>query len=245
MAKVIVITGAGDGLGRALARRFAADGETIVLLGRTLSKLQTVAEELGSPHFAIECDVSNPDSVRAAFATIAKRHPKIDVLINNAAIFVPFTLAEVTDDQIAAQMGINMAGPIYCSREALPLLRGGGHIINVSSESTHIKMPMLWFYAGTKTALEFMSDMWRDELLADGIRVTVIRAGQMMDETKTGTTWPMDVAMRFSEANLKVGLNLRERPFSHYNSVTEAFRAVIETPRDVHLGLVTLSGRRD
>jgi meso-butanediol dehydrogenase / (S,S)-butanediol dehydrogenase / diacetyl reductase len=244
VGKVIVITGAGDGLGRALARRFARDGETVILLGRTLSKVEAVAQELGDPHFALECDVGKPDSVRAAFAAIVEKHSKIDVLINNAAVFVPFTLAEVTDDQIATQIDSNLAGPIYCSREALPFLRGGGHIINVSSESTHIKMPMLWLYAGTKAALEFMSDMWRDELLEDGVRVTVVRAGQMIDETKTGSTWPMDVSMRFAAANAKVGLNLRERPFTHYNSVTDTFRAVIDTPADLHIGLVTLSGHR-
>ena len=244
MGKIIVITGAGDGLGRALARRFARDGEIVVLLGRTLSKIQIIADELGAPHFAIECDVSQPDSVRAAFARITKSHPKIDVLINNAAVFEPFTLAEVRDDQIATQLATNLAGPIYCSREALPLLRCGGHIINVSSESSHIKMPMLWLYAGTKTALEYVSDMWSSELAEEGVRVTVVRAGQMMDETKTASSWPKEVSMRFAEANAKAGLNLRERPISHYNSVTDAFRAVLDMPPDLHMGLVTLGARK-
>jgi meso-butanediol dehydrogenase / (S,S)-butanediol dehydrogenase / diacetyl reductase len=242
--KIIVITGAGDGLGRALARRFAADGETVILLGRTYAKVQAVADELGAPHFAIECDVSQPDSVRAAFAEVGKRHPSIDILINNAGIFEPFTLAEVRDDQIAAIINTNLAGPIYCAREALALMQGGGHIINVSSESAHIRMPMLWLYAGTKTSLEFISDMWANELAARNVRVTVVRAGQMMDETKTGSSWPVDVAVRFAEANAKVGLNLRERPISHYNSVTDAFRAVIDMPADLHMGLVTLAARK-
>ena len=105
-------------------------------------------------------------------------------------------------------------------------------------------MPMLWMYAGTKAGLEFMSDMWGSELAAAGVRVTVVRAGQMMDETKTGSSWPMDVAMRFMQENAKVGLNLRERPISHYNSVTDAFRAVLDTPPDLHIGMVTLSARR-
>jgi meso-butanediol dehydrogenase / (S,S)-butanediol dehydrogenase / diacetyl reductase len=73
--------------------------------------------------------------------------------------------------------------------------------------------------------------------------VTVVRAGQMMDETKTGSPWPMDVAMRFMQANAKVGINLMESPRSHYNSVTDAFRAVIDTPADLHMGLVALNGR--
>lgn len=244
MGKTIVITGAGDGLGRALARRFAADGETVVLLGRTLSKVQAVADEIGEPHFAVACDVSNPDSVRAAFAAIATRHPRIDVLINNAALFEPFTLAEVRDDQVSSLLMTNVAGPVFCSREALPLMQGGGHIINVGSELSHIKMPMLWLYAGTKTALEFMADMWGDELATSGVRVTVVRAGMMMDETKTASSWPVDVSMRFAQENARVGLNLRERPISHYNSVTDAFRAVLDTPADLHIGLVTLSARK-
>jgi NAD(P)-dependent dehydrogenase (short-subunit alcohol dehydrogenase family) len=244
VGKTIVITGAGDGLGRALARRFAADGETIVLLGRTLSKIQAVADEIGAPHVAIECDVANPDSVRAAFAKIAEIHPKIDVLINNAGVYEPFTLADARDDQIINQMSINLAGPIFCARSALPLLKGGGHIVNVTSESVTLKMPMLWMYAGAKTGLELVSDMWSRELEADGVRVTVVRAGMMMDETKTGSGWPMDVAMKFAAENAKIGLHLRERPISHYNSVTDAFRAVLDMPADLHAGLVTLSGSR-
>lgn len=244
MGKTIVITGAGDGLGRALARRFAADGETVVLLGRTLSKVEAVAAELGAPHFALQCDVGNPDSVRTAFAAIAERYPKIDVLINNAAIYEPFTLAEVRDEQIMASLTTNFAGPIYCAREALPLLRGDGHIINVSSESVALKMPMLWMYAGGKAAVELMSELWARELEADGVRVTTVQAGMMMDETKTGSSWPMDVSIRFAQENAKIGLNLRERGISHYNSVTDVFRAVLDTPADLHIGTVALRARK-
>jgi meso-butanediol dehydrogenase/(S,S)-butanediol dehydrogenase/diacetyl reductase len=242
--KVIVITGAGDGLGRALARRLAADGETVVLLGRTLAKVQAVAEEIGAPHFAVQCNVGDPDSVRAAFATIGERHPRIDVLINNAGIFEPFTLAGASDELVLAAINTNLAGPIFCAREALPLFGGSGHIINVTSEGVSLKMPMLWMYAGTKTALEFVSDMWSRELDAAGVRVTVVRAGKMFDETKSAPNWPMEVAVQFMQETAKVGINLRESPISHYNSVTDAFRAVLDTPPDLHIGLVTLSGAR-
>ena len=243
MGKIIAITGAGDGLGRALARRFANDGDTVILLGRTLSKVQAVADEIGAPHFAVHCDVADPDSVRAAFQAIAEKHPKIDVLINNAAIYEPFTLGEVQDQQIFSQININLAGPILCAREALPLLRNGGHIVNVTSESAHLKMPMLWLYAGTKAGLELISDMWSHELKPEGVRVTVIRAGQMYDETKTVSSWDPDVSMRFALANADVGINIRERGVTHYNSVTDAFRAVLDMPADLHMGLVTLSAR--
>jgi NAD(P)-dependent dehydrogenase (short-subunit alcohol dehydrogenase family) len=244
VGKIIVITGAGDGLGRALARRFATDGETVVLLGRTLSKVQTVADELGAAHLAIECDVAKPDSVRAAFATIAEHHPKIDVLINNAGVYQPFLLADARDDQIVDQLAINLAGPVFCARAALPLFGGDGHIVNVTSETVAAKIPMMWMYAGAKAGLELISDMWSRELAADGVRVTIVRAGKMMDETKTGSGWPPEVAMRFAQENAKIGVNLRESPISHYNSVTDAFRAVLDMPADLHVGLVTLSGSR-
>ncbi len=101
MGKTIVITGAGAGLGRALAQRFASEGETVILLGRTLSKVQALADELGAPAMAVECDVSDPASVRTAFTQTAGTHPKIDILINNAGIYEPFTVTEATDEQIS------------------------------------------------------------------------------------------------------------------------------------------------
>ena len=243
VSKVIVITGGGDGLGRALARRFARDGDTVILLGRTKSKVDAVAAELGDPHFAVQCDVGDPVSVTAAFAEIAARYARIDVLINNAAVFEPFTVASVRPEQVKVQIDTNLAGPIYCTHEALPLLRGGGHVINVTSESVPLKMPMLWLYAGTKTALELMSEMWMRELEPEAVRVTIVRCGQMMDETKTGSSWTPEVSMQFAIENAKVGIHLRERGISHYNSVTDGFRAVLDSPPDLHMPMVWLSAR--
>lgn len=243
MSKIVAITGAGDGLGRALARRLARDGDTVILLGRTKTKVDAVAAELGEGHLAVECDVADPASVAAAFAVIAARFPKIDVLINNAGVFEPFTLASLKPEQVKTIADINLCGPIFVANEALPLLRGGGHIINVTSESVPLKMPMLWMYAGTKTALELISEMWVRELEPEGVRVTIARCGQMMDETKTGSSWPPEVSMQFGMENAKVGINLRERGISHYNSITDSFRAILDSPADVHMNMVWLSGR--
>src|SRR5438132_10307184 len=107
MGSCIAITGAGSGLGRALARRLASDGNTIILLARTRAKLDAVAAELGPPSFAVGCDVASADSVRDAFATIAERHPKIDVLVNNAAVYQPFFVKDATDAQIATAVMTN------------------------------------------------------------------------------------------------------------------------------------------
>lgn len=242
MSKIIVITGAGAGLGRALARRFAADGDTVVLLGRNLVKVQAVATQLGGSASAVGCDVSSPDSVRAAFAQIAKRHPRIDVLVNNAAVYEPFLIAEATDEQILKSLSTNLAGPILCARGAIALLGKGGHIINVSSESVGMLFPYLVMYQSSKAGLERFSQGLHHELEPSGIRVSMVRAGQMMDADKS---WDVDpaMAMRFAQAALKAGLNLRERPISQYVSVTNIFRALIDLPPDLHAASIALHAR--
>jgi len=240
---IIVITGAGAGLGRALARRFAAEGETVILLGRTVAKLEALAAEIGARAIAVECDVGLPASVKAAFAAIAAAHPRIDVLINNAAVFEPFLIANATDEQIMRTIGTNVAGPILCTRAAIKLLGPGGQIINLSSESVAMHFPHLTLYQTTKAAVERFSRSMHHELEPAGIRVTTVRAGQMMEE---GKTWDVDpkAAVAFARAAMAAGLNLVERPISQYANVTDVFRALIDLPPDVHVASISLHARK-
>lgn len=244
MGKAIVITGAGVGLGRALARRFAKDGDTAILLGRTFAKVQALAEELGDPHFAVECDVSSPDSVRAAFATIAERHPKIDVLINNAAIYEPFTVAEATDAQISGIVNTNLSGPIFCTRSAIPMMQKGSHIINVGSESTNLPFAMLSLYQCSKQGLERFTEAMVMELEPLGIRVSSVRAGQMIEVGKEAPVWNQDAAMRFYQGCKENGLDLAKRPITNVESVTGIFRALIDLPDDVNIAHAEISARK-
>ena len=242
MPKTIVITGAGAGLGRALARRLAADGDSVVLLGRGFAKVQAVASEIGARALALECDVSSPESVRAAFDAIARHHPSIDVLINNAVFYQPFLIAEAPDDQIFKTIGTNFTGAVLCSRAAIPLLRPGGQIINVSSESVTQTFPHLVLYQASKAALERFSEGLHHELEPSGIKVTTVRAGSMYEE---GKTWEVDptARMRFAQAAMEAGIKLRGRPVSHYVSVVGVFRTLIDLPEDVQMGVVTLHAR--
>lgn len=244
MSKIIVITGAGIGLGRALARRFHQDGDTVVLLGRTLAKVQAVVDELGEERaMAVECDVGMPASVKAAFAAIAERFPKIDVLVNNAAVYEPFLIAEATDKQIMDIVTINVAGPMLCARSAIPMMDPGGHIINVSSESAGMLFPYLVVYQSSKAGLDRFSEGLYHELQPLGIRVTNVRAGMMYEEGK-GPTWDPEIARRFATAAVGAGINMRERPLSHVNSVTSVFRAVLDMPPDVHMQNVYVHARK-
>ncbi len=241
--KVIVITGANGGLGRALAKRFATDGERVVLLARKLDRLREVAAEIGENALAVACELTSPDSVKAAFAEIAKVHAKIDVLINSAAIFQPFLIEEASDDQIMQGILTNLAGPILTSRSAIPMMAAGGHILNVSSESVALPFPHLLIYRATKAGLENFSLGLNDELKDKGIRVTVVRAGQMFGPGSSAEMEPV-ATMRFMEAAAKNGLRLMERGITAYDSTTGLFRHLIDLPPDMHVDLVTFQGRR-
>jgi meso-butanediol dehydrogenase/(S,S)-butanediol dehydrogenase/diacetyl reductase len=242
MSKIIVITGAGVGLGRALARRFVADGDSVALLGRTAAKVEAVAEELGERAMAVGCDVSSPDSVRAAFAAIAERHSHIDVLINNAAIFEPFKLVNASDKQILSAVNTNLAGPMMCAREALTMMERGAHIINVASESVVVPLPHLSVYQSSKAGLEQFSASLSMEVEPDGIRVSTIRAGAMYEE---GKTWDVDdqAKLDFRDAAIAAGINTAQRPISQFTSVTGIFRALIDLPGDLQVAHINLHAR--
>lgn len=240
--KVIVITGANGGLGRALAKRFADDGDHVALLGRTLAKVQEVADAIGSNAAAFQCDVASPDSVRAAFAAVAERYGKIDALINNAGLFQMLVLEEASDAQILNGVLSNLAGPMFCARSAIPLMGRGGHIINVSSESVEVTLPHLTVYQATKAGLEQFSRDLNLELEEKGIRVTTVRAGQMIGEGQSAEMDQVAFGRFFQEAT-KRGHNLMAKGASQYPSVTYVFRTIIDSPPDVHVGTVRFQSR--
>jgi len=246
MSKTIVITGAGSGLGKHLAQRFAADGEAVVLLGRTLAKLEAVADGLGDRAMAVACDVGSAESVRAAFARIAEPHPRIDVLINNAMLTEIGTLASRTTRQIQDVINTNLAGAMFCIHAALPMMDRGAHIISVSSESLETPFPRHVAYQATKAGIERMSYFLQKELEPRGVRVTVVRAGEMVEKDGWGFppdfTLPPDIA-EFFQASKAAGIDLETRPKSDYASCTGIFRAIIDQPADVQVTTVHFIAR--
>lgn len=215
----------------------------MVALGRTASKVEAVATELGEPAVALQCDVSSPDSVRTAFAWIAERFGKIDVLINNAAVYQPVDVVDATDEQILGMVNTNLSGPMFCCRSAIPLMERGGTIINVSSESVALPYRMLSFYQASKFGLERFTESLSTEIEELGIRVTTARAGSMWEEGKVSGFSP-EVGMRFAQLNIAAGIDVRTRPLSHVNSVTDVFRALIDLPPDVRITHVSIEGRK-
>ena len=243
MAKVIVVTGAGSGLSRALARKFHRDGDIVFLLGRTASKVEKVASELGERATAIACDIGSPEQVRAAFARIAEQHPTIDVLINNAAMIDYSTLETASDAHILGVVGTNLAGTLFCCREAINKMERGGHIINVSSEAVEEPWPHHVVYQATKGGIETMSKHLQIELKAQGVRVTLVRAGPMYDDERTMQANP-EAVDAFHAACVERGIDLRTLPVAHFDSVLWVFRALVDSPPDMQVETLRFTSRK-
>ena len=240
MSKTIVITGAGAGLGRAFARRFATDGDQVVLLGRTLAKVEEVAAEIGERALALACDICSADSVRTAFAAIGERFGCIDVLINNAAYVQRTLCEEAADEEIFNAFVTNNVGPAYCSRAAIPLLKKGGQIINISSGAVDSNYPGYALYGASKAGLERLSLGLHEELQPRDISVTYVRCGQMME--KIGDFSHVDPAML--EQAIKMGQDPRERPTTTFASVAATLRHLIDLPGDLRLPVVVIKPRK-
>jgi NAD(P)-dependent dehydrogenase (short-subunit alcohol dehydrogenase family) len=196
--RVVAIAGASAGIGLAAATMCAAEGATLVMMARGEQRLREHAASLGA--MAVLCDISDPSSVRSAFAQIDAAHGRLDALLNVAGVARIRKIVDATDEDIAFVMGVNLLGPIYTTRSAIPLMRaaGGGDIINVSSEITGDYMPSMVLYGTSKGGLDTFSKMMVHELKNDRIRVSNFVSGSVSSEFGTNFT-PDEVAAVWPE----------------------------------------------
>ena len=240
--KVVVVTGAGQGLGRALALALGAAGARVALLGRTLSKVQAVAEQMGDNGLAIGCELQDPDSVRSAFAQVQQTWGGVDVLINNAASYTIFKIENATDEQIQDSINANFLGPVHCIREAIPSMRerSSGDIINLTTESVNHPIPFLTLYAATKGGVEVLGRGLRDELRNDKIRVTTLRLGSIADPDKKPDQFDPAVAAEFREEFVASGRARHVGSGQSLETITGALIDLLTLPRDANVDLVEL-----
>jgi NADP-dependent 3-hydroxy acid dehydrogenase YdfG len=168
---MIVITGASDGLGEALARKLAKDHQ-VVMLARNELALQKIAEETGADY--IVCDVRDPDSVEDAFKTISEKFGQIDALINNAGIIVNGDLTETDNATIKDVIETNATGAMYVAKQTLVAMKpaGKGQIINVISRSGISTHSGRSIYNASKWAMTGFTKAIQDEAAEYGVRVT-------------------------------------------------------------------------
>ena len=158
-SKVVLVTGAGTGIGRAIALAFLRDGHRVVLVGRRVEPLQSVAKESGSERaLAVPTDVGNPDSVNALFAQIKDKFGRLDVLVNNAGVSgMGMNFEDIGFEQWQNIVNINLTGSFLCAQGAFKIMKNqlpqGGRIINNGSISAHAPRPNSAPYTSTKHAI--------------------------------------------------------------------------------------------
>lgn len=176
-SRIVAITGAGTGIGRATARAFAAEGAHVVAIGRRPEPLEETAtgHERITPLAADVTVEGEPDRI---IRTMLETYGRLDVLVNNAGIVRSGALGTVTPEMITAQLATNLVAPILLSQVALPLLEtSGGVIVNVSTSVGQRAWPGSSVYAATKTALELLTRSWAVELAPRGVRVVAVAPG--------------------------------------------------------------------
>ena len=158
MSKYAAVTGASRGIGRVTSISLAKAGWQVALLGRNMQDLTQVAAEIGEAAFAIQCDVSDRDSVAKAFSTIKAKFNRLDLLFNNAGVVIPASpLEEVSVQEWKQVFDINVGGAFFCTQEAFLLMQDqkpqGGRIINNGSISAHVPRPNYAPYTASKHAI--------------------------------------------------------------------------------------------
>lgn len=193
--RVVLVTGAGQGLGRAYARRFASLGAVVVaadLDGDAAGRVVAEIGDAGGEALAVRTDVGDWDSVREMAETAIGHHGRIDVLVNNAAIFSTLAMRpfdEIPLDEWETVLRVNTTGAYLCARAVVPSMRehGWGRIINVSSATVTLGRPHYLHYVTSKSALIGFTRSLARELGPDGITVNVILPGATYTEVPRAT----------------------------------------------------------
>ena len=197
--RVAIITGAGQGIGRVFAKAFAMAGAAVVIAERNTEKAAAVSAaimEAGGKALAVETDVADEASVKEMVEIADDEFGRIDILINNAAIFS--TLEMRPFDQIPLAewnevLRVNLTGPFLCARAVLPAMRRArwGRIINIASGAVRLGRPNYLHYIAAKSALMGMSLSMARELGPDNITVNALLPGATFTEIERKTITPV------------------------------------------------------
>ncbi|MGW2169514.1 SDR family NAD(P)-dependent oxidoreductase [Streptomyces sp. NPDC001705] len=190
--RVVVVTGAAQGIGRELARQFAAAGAFAVVADLDIDKADTVVKEIqdaGGVGLAAEVDVADESSVLAMVDTVMKEWGRVDVLINNASIFATITKGpfdEIPLEQWEQVLKVNVTGSYLCVRAVASHMRaaGFGRIINVSSDAVTRGVGNYLHYVTSKSAVIGMTNSLARELGSHGITVNCVRPGMVTTEVE-------------------------------------------------------------
>ena len=229
-SKACIVTGAGSGIGKAIAERLAEEGGKVLCVdvnGATVRETAHNIQQAGGIADVVTVDVSDRHQVDAFVARCVELYGRIDVLVNNAGVNIPGVFHEVSDEVIDKTLNINVKGPIYGSRAAIPhmLRQGGGSIVNISSVNGLVSEPFLAVYSASKGAVVMLTRGIALDYAKQGIRCNAICPG-----------W-VDTPINYAHAEMLGGL---EKVYSTIDSFQPIGRP--GEPREIaHLALFLAS----
>uniref|UniRef100_UPI003216F1BC SDR family oxidoreductase n=1 Tax=uncultured Draconibacterium sp. TaxID=1573823 RepID=UPI003216F1BC len=184
--KVVVITGASSGIGKALAEKYAAEDFNLVLAARRIDRLQELQQKLNNVEvLPVQTDVSKEEDCKRLIDKAIEKFGKIDILINNAGISMRAAFIDVETDVLRRLMDVNYWGTVYCTKYALPhVLEQKGSIVGVISTGGYIGLPGRTGYSGSKFAVRGFLDTVRIEYLRAGLHVLVVAPGFTASEIR-------------------------------------------------------------
>lgn len=233
--KVIAITGASSGMGKAIAIELAKNGAKVVLGARRTEQLQQLVEEIKSTGGEATCttiDVKNKADLVRLVNTAVEHYGKLDVIVNNAGVSQLSRIDELDIDGWEEMIDINLKGVLYGMAAAIPVFKQqqSGHIVNIISTSGIKIVPMQGVYAGTKNAIRTIAEAFRQE--SDGsIRITGISPGVV----KT------DFAENIKNQEMKTAIlkNMEQFAISP-DAIANAVIYAISQPDDVEIGDIVI-----
>ena len=177
--QVAIVTGAGSGIGQAIARLFARQGAHVIVLDRDPTAADATADSIRSPGGQAEslaCDVANADQVAGVFGRIDAGRQRIDILVNNAGIAHVGTIEQTTEADLDELYRVNVKGVFLCARAAVPIMRrqGGGVILNMASIASLIGLPDRFAYSMSKGAVLTMTRSIAVDYMKENIRCNCI-----------------------------------------------------------------------
>ena len=177
-----IVTGAGRGLGRAIALAFAREGANVTLASRTVSEIEAVAEEikgLGREALAVSTDVSNKAEVESMVKKTVDRFGKVDILVNNAGVGGTSPIPKITEELWDRNMAVNLKGVFLCTQAVFTHMcdRGSGHIVNVSSLAGRHAGARYGAYASSKFGVTGFTEVTAVEGRRHGVKATLIEPG--------------------------------------------------------------------
>ena len=236
--RVAVVTGAGTGIGKAVALGLVADGWSVVLIGRRIDRLEATARESGAPADRVlvaATDVTDADAVRAAFDAAQAKFTRLDLLFNNAGVNVPgVPLEDLAVDEWRYVVDVNLTGAFLCTQRAVAWMKRqqprGGRIINNGSISAHAPRPHSAPYTATKHAITGLTKATGLDGRAFGIACGQIDIGNAAT----------DMAHKMTQGVPQANGSVAVEPVMDLRHVVDAVRYMANLPLDANVPFLTV-----